>query len=49
MMMIIAYIIVLGVYIVCPKWLQLGIFIANMIYPDPLPYIDEIIMGIPLC
>ena len=48
MLMVIGYIFVLGVYMVCPKGLKLAIFIANIFIPDPLPYLDEIIMGIAL-
>lgn len=48
MLMVIGYIFVLGVYMVCPKALKLAIFIANIFIPDPLPYLDEIIMAIGL-
>ena len=45
---IIAYIIVLIVYMSCPKECKVLIFIVNLFVPDPLPYIDEIIMGLGL-
>lgn len=38
------YIIVLAVYIFCPKYLRLLICVANFFVPDMLPVIDEVVM-----
>lgn len=43
-MIILAYIVVLIGYFCCPKYLQLIIMIINFFLPDPLPFIDEVIM-----
>ena len=31
-------------YIGLPKWVQIILLIADIFIPDPLPYVDEIIM-----
>lgn len=41
---IIAYTIVFLVYFISPKSLKAVIFIINLILPDSLPYIDEVVM-----
>lgn len=40
----VAYIVVLLVYFICPKYLRLVIFIINLIVPDSIPAVDEVIM-----
>lgn len=44
MTLLIAYIIVFIIYFACPKAIRLAIFLINLFIPDPLPFIDEIIM-----
>lgn len=41
---IVIYIIALVVYWYCPKYIKLVSFIANLFIPDPIPYLDEIVM-----
>lgn len=43
-MMVIIYILGVLVYCVLPYWLQLPLLLINTFVPDPIPYIDEIIM-----
>jgi len=45
---ILIYVIVLGVYFICPKYLKLVLLIVNLIAPDTIPVIDEIIMAVGL-
>ncbi len=44
-MIYLIYIIVLIVYFLCPKYLKLLIFVANIFIPDSIPIIDEVIMA----
>ena len=44
MLLIIGYLIVFAVYFVSPVGAKLLIMAINFFIPDPLPYIDEIIM-----
>lgn len=43
-MLYIIYGIILLVYWFCPTRMQLVIFLINLIVPDPIPYVDEVIM-----
>ena len=44
MIVIIVYVILLGISSVCPFLLQIAGFVINTIYPDPIPFVDEIVM-----
>lgn len=44
MVVIFVYLILLIVYAVCPFLLQIAGFVLNAMYPDPIPFIDEIVM-----
>ena len=41
---IIAYMIILYVYSLCPLFIQLAGFVINVMVPDPIPFLDEFIM-----
>ena len=41
---IVLIIVFLVAYIGSPKWVQLVLFIANCFIPDPIPFVDEIVM-----
>lgn len=41
---IVLIIIFIVVYIASPTWVKLILFIANLFIPDPIPYVDEVIM-----
>ena len=41
---IVAYVIILCVYAVCPFLIQIAGFILNAFVPDPIPFLDEFIM-----
>lgn len=41
---IVLIIVFLVVYIASPKWVQLVLCIANFFIPDPIPYVDEVVM-----
>lgn len=43
-MVFLVYIIVLGVYWFCPKYIQLIILVANLFLPDAIPVVDEAVM-----
>jgi hypothetical protein len=43
-MVILAYIIILFVYVYCPFLIQVVGFIINAMVPDPIPFLDEVIM-----
>jgi len=43
-MILIAYGFLLLVYWYCPKYLKAAVFVINFFVPDPLPYIDELVM-----
>lgn len=43
-MVLIAYGILLLVYWCCPKYLKAAAFVVNFFVPDPVPYIDELVM-----
>jgi hypothetical protein len=38
---ILAYIVILGVYSVCPFLVQVMGFAINAMVPDPIPFLDE--------
>ena len=40
----VVYGILLLVYGNCPKYLKVAAFVINFFVPDPIPYIDEVIM-----
>lgn len=40
----ILFLIFISIYADQPKYVQVILFIANMFLPDPIPYVDEIIM-----
>ena len=44
MLVLAAYGILLLVYWNCPKYLKAVAFVINFFAPDPIPYIDEMIM-----
>lgn len=39
-----AYAVLLAVYWGCPKHLKLVAMLINFVLPDPIPYLDEIVM-----
>ena len=41
---IIAYIIVLLVYMICPAYVKVAVMVVNVFLPDPLPCVDEVLM-----
>ncbi len=43
-MVLVVYGILLLVYWNCPKYLKAVAFVINLFVPDPIPYVDEIIM-----
>lgn len=43
---ILIIIVVLVIYVKFPRWLRLVLFLINVIVPDPIPYLDEIAMGL---
>lgn len=43
-MIYLIYVIVLVVYWCCPKYFQIIMLIINLILPDQVPVIDEIVM-----
>lgn len=43
-MIYIPYIILLAAYWYAPKTLKVVAFLLNLVIPDPIPYVDEIIM-----
>lgn len=46
---IVAYVIILCVYAVCPFLIQIAGFIVNAFVPDPIPFLDEFIMILCMC
>ena len=44
MVVIFVYVFLLIVYAVCPFLIQIAGFVLNAMYPDPIPFIDEIVM-----
>ena len=44
MLFIILFLIFILVYAGLDKWVQVVVFIANTVLPDPVPFVDEIIM-----
>lgn len=44
MIMIFLYFIFICIYLVCPFWLKPILLILNTIIPDPIPFVDEVIM-----
>lgn len=47
-MAVIVAIIVLAIYLACPLIGKIALLLANTVLPDPLPFVDEIIMWIGL-
>lgn len=45
---LIAYVALLVAYFYFPRWLKIVTLVINLFIPDPLPFIDEIIMIIGL-
>ena len=45
-MLIIVAVIIFIIYLACPIIGKIALLLANSILPDPVPYIDEIIMRI---
>lgn len=43
-MLLFLYIIGIGIYCVLPLPIQIPLLLLNTMLPDPIPYIDEIIM-----
>lgn len=48
MIWFIVYGIILLVYFGSPKHVKFVIFLINLFIPDPIPYIDEVLMGLGL-
>lgn len=48
MLLYIGYILFLGLYFVAPFKARIVLWLLNLVIPDPLPYIDEIIMTLGL-
>ena len=48
MLPIILIVIVIIVYLVLPTWLEFILFLINLFTPDPIPYLDEILMVLPI-
>lgn len=44
MIMIFLYIIFICIYLVCPFWVKPILLLINTIIPDPIPFVDEVIM-----
>lgn len=44
MVLIILFIVGLLVFLGLPAWAKLVVTIANLFIPDPLPFVDEVIM-----
>jgi len=40
--------VVVIVYLVLPAWIEVILFIINIFTPDPIPYLDEILMVLPI-
>lgn len=47
-MMILVSIIIMGIYITSPIIGKIALLLANMVLPDPIPFVDEFIMWIGL-
>lgn len=43
-MILIFYAIILLVYLACPQYVKLVVFIINIFLPDPIPFVDEFLM-----
>lgn len=41
-------VIVALVYICLPWYLQTGVWLVNLFIPDPIPFLDEVIMFVPI-
>lgn len=41
-------IVVVIVYLALPAWLEFILFLINIFTPDPIPYLDEILMVLPI-
>ena len=48
MMVYVLLLVIAVVFWFLPKYLKLVIFIINIFVPDPIPYVDELIMGLML-
>lgn len=44
MPLIILLIVALVAYFLAPKWLKVVLCVLNIFIPDPIPFIDEVIM-----
>lgn len=42
--LLIVYAVILFVFFFFPRWLKIVISIINVFVPDPVPFVDEIIM-----
>ena len=47
-MLPIILIVVVIVYLVLPAWLEFILILINIFVPDPVPYLDEILMILPV-
>ena len=48
MLPIILLVVVVIVYLAVPAWLKIILFLINIFTPDPIPYLDEILMILPI-
>lgn len=48
MVLVLIYGLLFLVYLAQPKYIKVAIFLLNLIIPDPIPYIDEFLMILPL-
>lgn len=37
------------VYLGLPKWAQVVLLVANIFIPDPIPFVDEVVMAAITC
>lgn len=47
-MMLIAALVIMSIYLVCPIVGKIALLLANTILPDPIPFVDEFIMWVSL-
>ena len=48
MLPIVGLVVVVIVYLALPAWLEVVLFLINLFVPDPIPYLDEILMILPI-
>ncbi len=48
MLPIILLAVVVIVYLKLPAWLEIILFLINVFTPDPIPYLDEVLMVLPI-